>query len=46
MSGSQGEGQKDTKSKSQKHCLKRTRNSLRKSSATIHELQKIMNIEC
>ena len=32
------------KSKSQKHCLKRTRNS-RESSATIYKLQKIMNIE-
>ena len=28
-----------------KHCLKRTRNSSRESSATIYKLQKIMNIE-
>ena len=44
MSGPQEEGQADTKSKSQKHCLKRTRNSSRESSVTIYELQKIMNI--
>ena len=47
MSGSQEEGQTDTKSKSQKHCLKRIRNSSTESesSATIYELQKIMNIQ-
>ena len=45
MSGPQEEGHTDTKSKSQQHCLKRTRNSSRESSATIYELQKIMNIE-
>ena len=45
MSGLQEEGQTDTKSKSQKHCLNHTRNSSRKSSATMYELQKIMNIE-
>ena len=45
MSGFKKEGKTDTKSKSQKHCLKRIRNSSRKSSATIYELQKIMNIE-
>ena len=45
MSGPQEECQTDTKSKSQTHCLKHTRNSSRESSATIYELQKIMNIE-
>ena len=45
MSGPQEGGQTDIKSKSQKHCLKHTRNSSRESSATIYELQKIMNIE-
>ena len=47
MSGPQEQGQTDTESKSQKkkHCLKRTRNSSRERSATIYELQKIMNIE-
>ena len=45
MSGRQEEGQTDTKSKSQKTLLKNTRNSSRESSATIYELQKIMNIE-
>ena len=44
MSGSQEEDQTDIKSKSQKHCLKRTRNSSTESTATIYELQKIMNI--
>ena len=44
-SGSQEEDQTDTKSKSQKHCLKRTINSSTESSATIYQLQKIMNIE-
>ena len=45
MPGPQEEGQTDTKSKSHKHCVKHTRNSSRESSATIYELQKIMNIE-
>ena len=45
MSGSQEGGQTDTKSKSQKHCWKHTRNSSTESTATIYELQKIMNIE-
>ena len=45
MSDPQEEGQTDTKSKTHKHCLKRTRNSSRESNATIYELQKIMNIE-
>ena len=45
MSGSQEEAQTDTKSKSQKRGLKRTRNSSTESNATIYELQKIMNIE-
>ena len=45
MSGSQEEGQTDTKSKLQKRGLKRTRNSSTESNATIYELQKIMNIE-
>ena len=45
MSGPQEEGQTDTTSKSQKYCLKRTRNSSRESSATSYELQKIMNTE-
>ena len=44
-SGPQEEDKTDSKSKSQKHCLKHTRNSSRESSATIYELQKIMNIE-
>ena len=35
---------KNKKQKNKKHCLKRTRNSSRESSATIYELQKIMNI--
>ena len=41
---SQEEGQTDTKSKSEKHCLKRTKNSSKESSAAICDLQKIMNI--
>ena len=44
MSVSQEADHIDTKSKSQKHCLKHTRNS-RKSSATIYELQRIISIE-
>ena len=47
MSGPQEGSQTDTNSKKKKknHCLKRTRNSSRESSATIYELQKIMNIQ-
>ena len=45
MSGPQEEGQTDTKSKSLKHYLKRTRNLSKESNATIYELQKIMNTE-
>ena len=45
MSGPQEGDQIDTSHKSQKHCLKCTRNSSRESSARIYALQKIINLE-